>query len=163
MTTSGKVLMIVSGVLILGLGGRAAIGLMSRPNDQQLIEVALDESIQASKEGRPGGVMDKLSTNLKFNDMDTSSNRRQIADYIKNSRPDVDVLDKTAVITGEEARIVSPVKLTINLLGERTMDLDEVTMIFRKEEDRAYVLFPTRKWKLSEVRVPEQNVADFLY
>jgi hypothetical protein len=37
-----------------------------------------------------------------------------------------------------------------------------VTMIFKKESDRAYAVFPTRRWKLAEVRVPDSTVADFV-
>jgi hypothetical protein len=144
------------------LGLRIGITAMRPPNDQVLIELALAESIQASKEGRPGGVMDKLSSQLRFNEVDASGNRRQIADYIKNNKPDVTVLNKTAVVTGDEARIVSPVEVSINFLGERKFQLNEVTMVFRREPDRAYLIIPTSKWKLAEVRVPDASLADFM-
>jgi hypothetical protein len=151
-------------VAVLAIAGiRFAISSLNAPNDQEQIQLALAESIKASKEGRPGGVMDKLSANLKLNDMDTSGNRRQIAQYIKENQPDVTVLDKQAVITGDEAQIKSPVDLSLNFLGQKMeRRIEDVTMVFRREDDRAYLIFPTKKWKLAEVHVPPESVSLFM-
>ncbi len=152
---------IVAIVALVGI--RVAVSSMNAPNDQEQIQLALAESIKASKEGRPGGVMDKLSANLKLNEMDTSGNRNQIANYIRESKPDVNVLEKTAVITGDEAQIKSPVQLSVNLLGQKMeRQMEDVTLIFRRENDRAYLIFPTKKWKLAEIRVPEESVSSFM-
>jgi hypothetical protein len=152
---------IVAAVALFGI--RIVMSRMNQESDQVLIERALAESIQASKEGRPGGVMDKLSKSLKFNELDTSGNRSQIAQYIKQNKPDVTVVNKKAVVSGEEARIISPVNIKIGFLGQGIeRELKDVTMVFRKEEDREYLIFPTTKWKLAEVTVPDASVADFL-
>ncbi len=152
---------IVAVVALVGI--RIALSAMNAPNDQQQIQLALAQSIQASKEGRPGGVMDKLSVNLKLNDIDTSGNRNQIAKYIRENQPDVTVIDKTAVVTGDEAQIKSPVQLSLNFLGQ-TMErqLEDVTLVFRREDDRAYLIFPTKRWKLAEIHVPEESVSSFM-
>ena len=153
---------IVAAVLVL-IVVRVVLSRSGGTSDQLLIEQALQESIQASKEGRPGGVMDKLSSRLQVNDMDTSGNRSQIARYIKDNKPDVMVLNKKAVVTGDEARIVSPVDIEVNLLGQKlSRQLKEVTLVFRKEDDREYLVFPTKKWKLAEVQVPDEAIYDFL-
>jgi hypothetical protein len=149
--------------LVALLAVRMLVGRMNAPDDQQQIQQALADSIKASKEGRPGGVMDKLSSNLKLNDMETSANRGQIAQYIRDNKPDVRVLQTRAVITGDQAQIVSPVELEVNILGQRLRkEIDNVTLIFKKEDDREYLVFPTRKWKLFEVRMPPDAVQQFM-
>jgi hypothetical protein len=86
-----------------------------------------------------------------------------VANFIKNSRPDVTVENQQAVITGDVATIVSPVRLKLDLLG-RTIDkqIDDVTIKFKKEEAMTYLIIPTRKWRLTEVRAPDASVAEFL-
>ncbi|MEZ0326760.1 MAG: hypothetical protein ACAH95_12735 [Fimbriimonas sp.] len=152
---------IVAVIAIVGI--RVAISALNAPNDQEQIQLALKESIKASKEGRPGGVMDKLSVNLKLNDLDTSGNRNQIANYIRQNQPDVTVVDPRAVITGDEAQIKSPVQLSMSLPGMKVeRQLEDVTLVFRREDDRAYLIFPTKKWKLAEIHVPEESVSAFM-
>ena len=158
-----KVVIAVIAVVVVLIGIRFAMTRSGGLTDQQQIEVALAESIKASKEGRPGGVMDKLSSKLQVNEMDTGSNRGQIAQYIKDNRPDVTILNKQAVVTGDEARIVSPVDIEVNLLGNKmSRQMKEVTLVFRKEDDREYLIFPVTKWKLAEVEVPDSALADFM-
>ena len=109
--------MILGIVIVFAVGGRMILSVLNPPNDLALIKTALADSIKATKEGRPGGVMDKLSVNLKFNGESESGNRNEIARYIRNSRPEVTVEQIEPVVTGDEARIVSPVDLKIGLLG----------------------------------------------
>ena len=150
-------------VVVALLAIRMGISAANAPNDQEQIQLALADSIKASREGRPGGVMDKLSVNLKLNDLDASGNRSQIARYIKENQPDVVVINKTAVITGDEAQIKSPVQLSLNFLGQKMeRQLEDVTLVFRRESDRVYLVFPTKKWKLAEVHVPEESVSSFM-
>jgi hypothetical protein len=159
----GKALIGIAVAVLAIIVVRVVINRINAPNDQQQIQAALAESIKASKEGRPGGVMDKLSASLKLNDMDTSGNRNQIAQFIKNNQPDVNVLNPKAIITGDEAQIVSPVELEMNILGQKMQrTMESVTLIFRKEDDMEYLVFPTKKWKLAEVQVPEDAVAQFM-
>ena len=157
-----KPLVIAIVVAIVLLAVRVGVTLIQQPSDQAQIEAALAESIKASKEGRPGGVLDKLSNRLLVNDMETSGNRSQIADYIKQNRPDVYVKQKRATITGDRAEIVSPVDIELNVLGQtRTLNLDEVKLIFRKEDDHLYLVIPTQRWKLAEVRVADSALSNF--
>src|SRR3712207_3308413 len=96
-----KLALAIFGVLVLLIGGRIIYGLLTRPDDQTLIAQALDESIEASKEGRPGGVLDLLSEELKLNEQQVGT-KRQIADYIRRFRPEVTVENKKALVTGDE-------------------------------------------------------------
>jgi hypothetical protein len=158
-----KPLIWIAVVLVVIVGVRVIVSRLNAPSDQELIQTALAESIKASKEGRPGGVMDLLSRNLKLNDMDTSGNRGQIAQFIRENQPDVNVENKHAVIAGDEAQIISPVQLEMNFLGNKmSRNLDEVTLIFKRESDMEYLIFPTKKWKLAEVRVPEDAVQQLM-
>lgn len=157
-----KIVIAVVVLLIVLVGLRVLLGGSGGMTDQQQIEAALNESIKASKEGRPGGVMDKLSSSLKVNEMDTTGNRGQIANYIKNNKPDVTIENKNAVVTGDEARIVSPVDISISMLGQSIpLHVREATFVFRKEEDHEYLVVPVTKWKLAEVEVPESVINEF--
>ena len=153
--------MILGVVIVFAVGGRVIYSVLNPPNDKTLIKTALAESIKATKEGRPGGVMDKLSINLKYNGENESGNRSEIAKFIRNSRPEVTVEQIEPVVTGDEARIVSPVDLKVGLLGvNKEAHLNEVTIVFRKEEDHEWLFIPTEKWKVAEVQVPNASVAD---
>lgn len=158
-----KPILIIAGLLILLIAIKVGISLANPGNDQTMVEEALAESIQASKEGRPGGVLDKISGNLKVNDMDANGNRSQIADFIKKNHPDLTVENKKAVISGDQAEIVSPVTIELSLLGQsRSINIPEVTMIFKKESDMEYLIIPTKKWKLAEVRLPDDSLSQFM-
>ena len=158
-----KPLIWIAVIIVAVVGVRVLISQLNQPSDQQLIQTALADSIKASKEGRPGGVMDLLSKNLTLNDMDTSPNRGQIAKFIKENQPDVNVENKHAVIAGDEAQIISPVALEMNFLGQKmSRNIDEVTLIFKRESDMEYLIFPTKKWKLAEVRAPDDAVQQLM-
>jgi hypothetical protein len=157
-----KPLIVLAAIVIALLGIRILIGRLNQPNDQQLIQQALADSIKASKEGRPGGVMDKLSANLKLNNLEVGGNQRQIAQYIKENQPDVNVINKQAAIAGDQAQISSPVDLELNIFGQKiSQRLENVTLVFKREDDREYLIFPTKKWKLAEVHVPEDAIPQF--
>ncbi len=149
--------------MILLVGVRVIL-LIARPvDDKALIKRALADSVLASREGRPGGVMDKLSDNLKYNDQSVGGSARDIARYIRTSRPDITVENINPVVTGDEATIISPVTLKVNLLGnplERR--LKDVTIIFRKENDKDFLIIPATRWKLAEVRVSSTSVEDLI-
>lgn len=158
-----RALLILGTLLVLLVGGRAIVIKMHPQSDTEAIRQALADSIQASREGRPGGVMDKLSDNISYNGQNEGGYQRDIARYIKTSKPDVEVENMDPVVTGDEATIVSPVQLTLSLLGQSvTKQIKEVTLVFRKEPEREFLIIPTVKWKLAEVRVPDSSVQDLV-
>ena len=161
MATKTKAFLLFGTILVLLVGGRVIFLSTQHPDDKTLIKQALEESIKASREGRPGGVMDKLSANLKYNGQNAAGAERDIARYIKSSKPEVEVENPDPIISGNEAKIVSPVKLTISMLGQSIeRKLKDVTIVFEKEDDREWLVIPVKKWKLAEVQVPEASVSD---
>jgi hypothetical protein len=163
MGTTTKTLLILGTVLVLLVGGRVMITVTHPQDDKTLIQKALTESIQASKEGRPGGVMDKLSDNIKYNGQNGSGYQRDIARFIKNSKPDIQVENLDPVVSGDEATIVSPVTLTVSMLGQSmSKRVKEVTLVFKKEEDHDFLIIPSTRWKLAEVRAAEGSFADMV-
>lgn len=150
---------IVVGLLAL-IVLRVGLIVTNPPDDRKLIQQALADAIKASREGRPGGVLELFSQSLKVNSTEVGDNQRQLANIIRQYKPDVTVTNPTPTITGDEARIVSPVELDLPLLGKREMK--DVTLIFHREDTTAYLVIPTREWRLTEVRAPESAVADLI-
>jgi hypothetical protein len=104
--------------------------------------------------------MDLLSDNLKYNEIDTSPNRNQIAKFIRDSRPDVSVTNPIAAVNGDDAKIVSPVDMNVSFLGQvRSFKLNQVTLDFHKEPARQFLIFPSTQWRLVSVTAPENALA----
>ncbi|HWD41121.1 MAG TPA: hypothetical protein VG944_19895 [Fimbriimonas sp.] len=157
-----KPIWIIVGVLAILVAVRIGLSMASRPSDQEQIRKALDDSIKASKEGRPGGVMDLMSNHLTYNEQDTSSAMGQVAQVIKKQRPDVTVDDETASISGDNAQITSPVDLTLEFLGQkRTFHIKDVVLKFHKEPATEWLVIPTTQWKLVEVQAPSFSPDNF--
>ena len=154
-----KPILIAAGILVLLVGIRVIMS-MGKVDDKQLVREALQESIEASKEGRPGGVMDKISDKLRVNNQQVAS-MNQIANWIRDSKPDVEVTQQDPVIIGDEAQITSPVRVKLTLPGGAGFDqtIQDVTLIFAKESATEWLVIPTRKWRLKEVKLPD-NVMD---
>ncbi len=158
-----RVLWIGAAVLFLLVVGRIGLGLASKGSDHDQIRRALERSIQASKEGRPGGVLQLLGDQLTYNGQDAKGNLNQVAQFIVKQRPDVVVEHPDPIVTGDEAQIVSPVDITLSLLGQqKSVRLKDVVLVFRREPSMQFLVFPTTEWKLSEVRAPQVNDEDFI-
>lgn len=151
--------------IIIGVVALAALLVVLRltifapqPNDQKLIRAALEESLQASREGRPGGVLDILSSKFKINDQAPGS-RWDIAKFIRDNKPEIDIQNKGAVISGDTASITTPVHIKLSFLNQ-TWDqkVDNVTLVFQKEEGSKFIVIPTREWHLTDVMVPDNAV-----
>ena len=161
MGNSAKTLLIPMAVIVLLVGGKFILMSANKADDSTLVKQALTESIKASREGRPGGVMDKLSEHLKFNGQSEAGNERDIARFIRQSKPDVTVEKIDPVVTGDEAKIVSPVTISMGLLGNSmSQTLKKVTITFHREDDREWLIFPVKRWKLAEVEASDASVAD---
>ncbi len=141
------------GALVLALIGMFVASMLNQPSDKQLILQALDESIAASRAGRPGGVLEYLSRNLTWNG-DEGVNRMEIADYIKRAKPEVTVMHREVVLDGDTATITTPVNVKLSMLGQ-SMDetLDRVTITFAAESGTKNLIIPVRKWRIIKVDV----------
>ena len=150
--------------IVLSVLGLAALLLVlrltifaSQPNDQKQIAQALNDSIQAIKEGRPGGVLDLLSDKFKINDQAPGS--FNIAKFIREQKPDIDVANTTAVVSGDTARIDTPVHVKFSYLTQTfDQNVPNVTLIFQKEEGHRYIFFPDSEWHLTSVEVPNNSI-----
>lgn len=127
------------------------------PSDQTMIDHALTEAVQASKEGRPGGVMDYLADQFKVNNDEFGS--RQVANFIKDSHPDITIPRSPAVVSGDQARITTPVSVKANYLGfSIDRKIDNVSLIFERSEGHEWLFIPVKKWRLSQVLLPQDAV-----
>jgi hypothetical protein len=157
MTRSVRTAAILIAAALFLVGIKVALTLTRHPSDETLIQQALNDSLEASRKGQPGGVLDLLSKEIKVNQQ-TFSDSSSIAGFIRNSRPDITLTDRHVLVTQDEARIVSPVDLS--LLGQ-SWHLDKVTLVFHREEARGFLFLPTTKWQLTEVRLPENQLQNF--
>lgn len=150
---------LIAGVLVLLIVvfGVKVLLTLNGPSDSKLVQEALASAVKASKEGRPGGVMDYLSDSLKLNEQ--SPARTQIADFIRRAHPDIEVQHPEPVVSQEQgtAQINSPVRLQISFPGSSGIDttIPNVTMKFQREDAREWLFIPTKKWRLVSVTVPE--------
>ena len=104
MTSGKKILGVTGGVVAVLVLGKIGLGFLHQPDDKTLILEAVQEAQKASREGRPGGVLDFLSVaSLKVNDQDATGSRRDIADYIKKQKPDIQFKEVDPKIFGETA------------------------------------------------------------
>jgi len=156
MSKSAKALLLVGLAIVVLVAIRVGIGIVRPPNDAKLISDALADAIKAGREGRPGGVVELFSNSLSVNGTNVSENQRTLTDFIRKQRPDMIVQNPTPKITGSEARIISPVELDLGLLGKK--EVNEVTLIFKKEDATEFLIVPTSKWRLTEVRVPDSTI-----
>jgi hypothetical protein len=150
-------------IILLALGAVSALLVLRfvifapQPDDQALIAQALSDSLKAGKEGRPGGVLEILSRKFRINEQ--SPGRFDIAKFIRENKPDVTVLNKAAVVSGDTARIETPVEVKISFLNQKfDQRIENVTLIFEKEESHKFLVIPTTAWRLTDVDVPNHSI-----
>jgi hypothetical protein len=156
-----KWLWLVPILALLALAVGFVLANSSAPPDKVLIRAALNQSIQASREGNPVGVLQQLSRSFKVNDL--SGSPMDIAKFIRDNRPDIEIpepSDAEIVINESEgtARLVTPVKIKMLSMGAT---LNEVTIIFRKEDSFKWFVIPSRQWKVIQVYAPENQIPEF--
>ncbi len=162
MTSGKKILGITGGIVALLVVGKVGLTLIRQPDDMTLIKEAILEAQKAGREGRPGGVLDFLDPNLTINDTVVTGSQRQIADKIKSLKPDIQFTKIEPIITGDNARIETPATVKI-VFGPMSKDIPiENTVInLKKTEDRQWVIFPKKSWKITDIRVSEADLNAF--
>jgi len=153
MTSGSKILGVTAGVVLLLVVGKVGLGFLNQPDDKTLIVEAVKEAQKAGREGRPGGVLDFLSTSLKVNETEATGSRGQIADYIKNQKPDIEFTKIEPQIFGDEARIESPATVKIGI-GPISQDITipNTVINLKREDDKEWFIIPKKKWKITEIR-----------
>lgn len=150
MNAKAKIVIVLA--VIVAILAAARFGLFSQKvSDQELIESALTEALKAAKEGRSGVVLDFVSTQFVAN-TDFPLDRNQIATYIRENHPEVDVLNKKAAVSGDSALIVSPVNASITFQGATlSHQFKNVKLTFKREDSLQWLIIPSKKWRLAEV------------
>lgn len=148
--------LVLISLLVVLVGGRYIYGIVTRKDDATQIREALAEAVKASKEGRPGGVVDKIMENFKVNDQPFS--KGLIANFVKNQHPEVEFLDDTPMVNGDTAQLTSDVNVTLDMFGKK--ELKDVQISFRKESTLEWLIIPSSKWHLSAVRVDPASLPE---
>lgn len=148
--------------LLIAIGCLAAAGVLlgvrqisQGPPDVVQIKQAVDEAVEASREGRPGPVLDFVSRSLTVNADMVGGERGEISKFIRNYKPNVEVLNFTPQIRGDEAVLTSPVRLSLKVLTfETDQTVPDVTLRFRRETAFRYLIIPSSRWRLSDISAP---------
>lgn len=148
-------------VLLVVVGFRAVSVLLGQKDDATLIKDSLRQSLEASRKGEPGSVLDLLSSSLTVNGETQTGAPSQIADFIRKQRPDVEVENQEPIVTGDEARITSPITIRVDLpvVGGQTLQMKDVVMTFQKETGRSMLIIPVKKWRLTGVTAPAESLS----
>lgn len=143
--------------IALGCVAAAAALLLVRaaldgPSDQELIRTAVDEAVAASKEGKPGPVLDFVSRSMTVNAQQVGAERGEIAQFIRQYRPEVEIVEFNPRIQGDEAVLMTPVRLKLRILtAETTQEVPDVTLRFRREAAVRWGIVPASRWRLTDV------------
>lgn len=153
---------LILGIFVFVLGGLILRVLLTPgPSDQELIRTALQESIKASREGRPGNVLELLSREFTVNEQ-VVANSREVARIVRDYKPEVEIQNYEAEIQGDRAFLITPVNLQARGPIPLGFTLSKVEMEFVKEPKPRFLILPGHTWKLEKVTIaPEsfQNLA----
>jgi hypothetical protein len=144
-------------VVIIVVGGRYIYGALNQTDDKTLIRQALTDAVTAAKEGRPGSVVELMSSNFKLNDEQTGLKRA--VEFVKNNHPEVTIDDMEPVVSGDTAQINSHINIKVPIISQ-SMDFKNVQLLFKKESTMDWLIFPTTKWKLSAARVDPADLPE---
>lgn len=151
--------LIVAGIAGVLLFARA---LLFGPSDRQLIDAAVKESVLASREGRPGGVLEYLSNSFTLNS-ESGLDRKEISRFIKSGKPEVVIRNPEPVISGETAEIVTPVHVKFDYLAFKyDQEIPKVVIQLQKESATKWLVIPTKTWKIVSVTAPDIATTDFV-
>ena len=163
MTSGKKILGVTGGLVLLLVVGKIGLGFLNQPDDKTLITDAVLEAQKAGREGRPGGVLDFLDIpQLKINGEDAPFGGKEVANYVKNSKPDITFTKIEPIITGDDARIESPATVKIGIaMFSKDMTIPKVIINLKKEVDHEWLFIPKKSWKIVEIRADAADLASF--
>lgn len=145
----------LGGLAVLVIVGVPVLKVYPGPSDAARIDAALEASLKASREGRPGGVLEFLTDKFEINDQVVGT-RREIGVAIRNSKPEVEVTNRDSEVFGDDAKIVSPVRVKVAFMGQPIdQRIEGVTILFKREPARAFFVLPTHTWRIDKVYLPE--------
>lgn len=118
------------------------------PTDEALIHQALDESVSASREGRGGGVLSRLTSNFTYNEEGIGSHA-EASRWIQGLKPEIFIYSREIQMDGEKAKIVTPVQVQFE--GGTHFKLEKVQISFKKHTGSRYWIFPYPDWQIESV------------
>lgn len=146
---------------ILVYAGKAAQVMLFAPSDNQQIEKVFYEAIVASREGKPGSLIDKLSFKFKVNGMEPGM--RKVADFIRDSKPELQASYNTPSIHDNEGLMTSNVKIKAQYLAfSFDGEVKNVEFVFKKESTQVWLFIPSSTWRLEQVNVPNESIQEAL-
>jgi hypothetical protein len=148
-------------VLLIALGA-IRLGFFSKgPSDSELIRTAMNDAVVAAKEGRAGPVLDFLSDQVTLNDMMTPT-KTQIANYIRQNKPEVVVKAEEPVVSGDSASMVTEVHVVVPVPGGSaySQNFKNVTLLFKREAGVQWLILPAKAWRLTKVTTQEMPPLD---
>jgi hypothetical protein len=148
---------IAGGVAVLSLIGALVAVYVFGPKDDELIYSAIQESVKASEEGRPYGVMEHLMGSFTYNE--TVPNRGQIAMVIRDLKPKVALLGRDLRIDGDNAVFRSPARVSLHESG--TFELPMVSVEMIRQTGTRWMIFPYPKWRVSKVSADQLDASVF--
>ncbi|MBI1755753.1 MAG: hypothetical protein HYR64_01435 [Fimbriimonas ginsengisoli] len=128
--------------------------------DSRQVREALDRALEACRKGEANPVLDTLSDQLKVNDQSAPS-RRDVAQFIRQARPEITVASAEPFVYGDQARMTAPTHVRVQwLLFSADRDVGAVTYVFRRETGFEWLVVPVPRWRLSEVLVSKGVVPE---
>lgn len=139
---------------VLVVAGGLWIILGPQPSDQEQITEAMNNAVKASREGRPGGVVEYLADSFEVNNTKYDVSR-QVADAIQKYHPDIELSTTQAKVNGDSATVSTDVKLRIL---SKSISIPDVTFKLHKDVETKWLVLPTKSWKLEGASVPPEAV-----
>lgn len=160
MQAKGKWALAIGFVALILLGLRLL--LVSGESDKDLIQATIREAIEASKEGRSGGVLEQLSRSFTFNEEQTWD-RNQIAQVIKNSKPDVIIFNMEPVISGDTATVISRAQVKGQFVfAPINLEIPSVKIELARGTELRYGILPKKKWRITSITAPGLTGTEFM-
>ncbi|MBI5706774.1 MAG: hypothetical protein HZC36_07260 [Armatimonadetes bacterium] len=154
-----RVIVSVVSVAVLAIAGLLVFG--REPSDEQQIREALRDSIQAGKEGRPGGMLEILSRDFNY-DAIPYEQARAVQRYIRDGKPDVTLDNWRPEIDGDLAVIKTAATIKVGIPFNTTFTFPDCTLTFRRERASRFLVFPGTKWRLWRADTRNANPTDLI-
>lgn len=139
----------------IALIGLVTLFIVTAPTDEQLIREALDESVLASREGRPNPVLDNLARTFTWNSQTVGIDRSEVSRIVRLGKPEIDLGQYRPEIQGAEATIVTDVHFKMDYQGYRVdKTLPGVEIKLRRVSGTRWLVLPSSRWKIYEVKAP---------
>ncbi len=130
----------------------------AKHDDKAEIENALASAVKASKEGRAGGVVAFLASNVVINGQSYNINQ-QFDSFVRKYHPDITLGAMEPEIQGDSAKVTTDIQFTVMT---QSVDIKEVTFTLEKQSGHKWLFFPDQEWKITGATAPEAGYSQVL-